>query len=138
MEDARKKRKPRRRTVADPLKRRPTIREMMDWTQEQRCAAGYCLGASTAALTPAAICKSWKICENTVLGTMTTTTANAPPHWAAYTDWSPSDKMEPGDSLRLSIALYHRLSTANFYRQIRYGKFSKRIAGDMVRVWRTS
>jgi hypothetical protein len=47
--------KPRRRTVADPLKRRPTIREMMDWTQEQRCAAGYCLGASTAALTPAAI-----------------------------------------------------------------------------------
>jgi hypothetical protein len=70
---------------------------------------------------------------------MTATTANAPPQRAAYTDWSHSDKMEPGDSLRLSIALYHRLSTANFYRQIRYGKnFPKRMVGDMVRVWRTS
>jgi hypothetical protein len=78
----------------------------MDWTQEQRCAAGYCLGRATAALTPAAICKSWRICENAVLDTMTATTANAPPHRATYTDWSPSDKMEPGDSLRLSIALY--------------------------------
>src|SRR5580658_7975625 len=39
----------------------------------------------------------------------------------------------------LRIALYHRLSTANFYRQIRYGKkFTKRMVGDMVRVGRTS
>jgi hypothetical protein len=37
---------------------------------------------------------------------MTATTAYAPPHRATYTDWSPSDKMEPGDSLRLSIAFY--------------------------------
>jgi hypothetical protein len=70
---------------------------------------------------------------------MTATTANAPPHRAAYTDWNPSDKMEPGDSLRLSIALDHRLSTVNFYRRVRYGKaFTKRIVRDMVRVWRTS
>jgi len=70
---------------------------------------------------------------------MTATTANAPPHRAAYTDWSPLDKMEPGDSLDLGIALYHGPSTANFYRQIRYGKkFTKRMVGDMVRVWRTS
>jgi hypothetical protein len=35
----------------------------------------------------------------------------------------------------LRIALYHRLSIANFYRQIRYGKaFTKRIVGDMVSV----
>jgi hypothetical protein len=38
----------------------------------------------------------------------------------------------------LRLALYHRLSTANFYRQIRYSKFTERIAGDMVRVWRAS
>jgi len=39
----------------------------------------------------------------------------------------------------LRIALYHRPSTANFYRQIRYGKeFAKRMVEDMVRVWRTS
>jgi hypothetical protein len=39
----------------------------------------------------------------------------------------------------LRIALYHSLSTANFYRHIRYGKkFTKRMVGDMVRVWRTS
>jgi len=38
----------------------------------------------------------------------------------------------------LRIALYHRLSTANFYRRVRYGKaFTKRIVRDMVRVWRT-
>jgi hypothetical protein len=62
---------------------------------------------------------------------MTATTANAPPHRAAYADWSPSDKMEPGDSFRLSIALYHGLSTANFDRQIRYGKkFTKRRGMD--------
>jgi len=90
-------------------------------------------------LTPTAIWKSWRICENAVLGGMTATTANAPPHRAAYTDWSPLDKMEPGDSLDLGIALYHGPSTANFYRQIRYGKkFTKRMVGDMVRVWRTS
>jgi hypothetical protein len=39
----------------------------------------------------------------------------------------------------LRIALCHRQSTANFYRRIRYGKdFTKRMAEDMVRVWRTS
>jgi hypothetical protein len=46
--------------------------------------------------------------------------------------------MEPGDSLRLSIALYHRLSTANFYRQIRYGNEVQKFTERMVRVWRTS
>lgn len=41
---------------------RPPKREMMDCTQEQRCA-GYCLGTITSALTLAAICKNWRISE---------------------------------------------------------------------------
>jgi hypothetical protein len=32
----------------------------------------------------------------------------------------------------------HRLSAANFYRHIRFGiQFTKRMVGDMVRVWRS-
>lgn len=44
MEDAKKKKKPRRQTDKEPAKRNHTRIEMMDWTQEQKCAAGYCLG----------------------------------------------------------------------------------------------
>src|ERR1700686_456569 len=44
MEDARKKKTPRRQTVKEPAKRNHTWSEMFNWTQEQKCAAGYCLG----------------------------------------------------------------------------------------------
>jgi hypothetical protein len=138
VDDARKKRKPRRRTVADPLKRRPT------YPKNDGLHAGTTLRCwilpwgEHCGFDPCGNLEKLEGVRNAVLGGMTATTTNAPPHRAAYTDWNPSDKMEPGESLRVSIALYHRLSTANFYRQIRFGKFTERMVGDMVRVWRTS
>jgi hypothetical protein len=44
MDDAKQKRKPRRQTVPDKTKRQPLWSEMLGWTQEQKCARGYCLG----------------------------------------------------------------------------------------------
>lgn len=43
MEAARKKKKPRRQTVADPQKREYTWGERLSWTPEQQCAHGYCI-----------------------------------------------------------------------------------------------
>jgi hypothetical protein len=44
MEDAKKKKKNRRQTAKEPARGKDTWIEMTDWTQEQRCAAGYCMG----------------------------------------------------------------------------------------------